>query len=113
MVNVIRWVARVLSILYVLFHAMSFMGDRFTAALTASDYIKLALWGLVMLGMILAWFRERAGSLIILGVFLIQIALNPMLFLNWAMWPVPITGLMFLFCSMISRKKNATSAKST
>ena len=108
---VIRWTARILSILILTFHAMSFFGDLPMANLTTSDYMNLGLWVLVMLGMIIAWKWEVAGGLLIIAVFVVQVNRNPMVLSMWAFWIAPLTGALFLISWMISRKKNEPGTK--
>lgn len=101
---IIRWFARLLSIIIISFHALSFLGDGSMANVSSQDIFKLVLWGILIIGLILAWNWELIGSLIIFGVTLVQIILNPMLISVWVMWIAPFTGLLFYFSWALSRK---------
>ena len=107
----IRWTARILSILILTFHVMSFIGDQPTATLSRMDYIKLALWGLIMLGMIIAWKWDGIGGLLIVAVSAVQYVINPMHLSVWAFWIAPLTGILFLVYWMMSRKKSESFPK--
>jgi hypothetical protein len=61
------------------------------------------LWGVSLLGMILAWKWERAGGLLIVGVFIILVRDNPDIVSMWGMWIAPIIGVLF-FISSLQRK---------
>jgi len=103
-VTIIRWIARSLSAIIILFHAMSFFGDRFSGSLTTLDFLKLSLWGILLVGLVIAWKWERAGSIIILGVTLLQFIINPMLLTVWVMWIAPFTGILFYFSRTQTKK---------
>jgi hypothetical protein len=109
--NVIRWIARTLSVLILAFHIASFLGDRSSVTLTAMDTIKLILWAIILLGMIIAWKWEGIGGLIIIGGFIIQGIINPIIFSAWVMWIAPFTGILFLIYWTQSRKKNKPASK--
>ena len=111
MVTVIRWTARILSILFLAFHLMSFIGDQPTAALSRMDHINLALWGLIMLGMIIAWKWDGIAGLFIVAVSAVQYIIDPMLPSLWAFWIAPLTGILSVICRMMSRKKGDSIPK--
>ncbi len=101
---VVRWTARVLSVIIVLFHLMSFLGDLPMSSLSSEDTIKLLLWGLIMIGLIIAWKWERPGALMILIVSLVQVMLSPLLLRAIAFWIAPFTGMLYLLSS--TKQKN-------
>jgi len=104
-IKIIRWTARTLSAMVILFHAGSFFGDLPMTGLSMSDQITLFLWGLVIVGLIIAWKWEGIGGLIILGVTLVQYNRSPELFSIWVMWIAPFTAMPFLLCWLQTRKK--------
>ncbi len=108
--TVVRWFARILSILIIAFHAMSFLADRPQGMLTTRDMINLSLWGLIMLGLLLAWKWERVGGLIVIGAFVVQVAMNPVVVTMWPFWVAPAVGLLFVLCSMSRPKGNGANA---
>ncbi len=103
--NIVRWFARILSILIVAFHALSFLADRPQAALSKIDMINLGMWGLIMLGLLLAWKWEGIGGLIVIGAFIVQVYLNPFVLKMWPFWVAPAVGLLFLVCRLTDTKK--------
>jgi hypothetical protein len=105
LIKTTRWTARVLSIIAIIFHALSFLGDRWSGPLPTGDVVRLGLWGLVLLGMMLAWKWERLGGLVIMGAFVVQVSLNPGIVVMWAMWIGPITGSLFLASSLQERNR--------
>jgi len=104
-IKIIRWVARSLSVIIILFHALSFLGDNSMNRLIASDILKLVLWGILLVGLVIAWKWERTGSLIILGVTLLQFIINPVLITVWVMWIAPFTGFLFFFVGLRMEKE--------
>ena len=103
--NLLRWTARTLSILVILYHILSFLGDiRSSVTLTTLDKTDFALWAIILLGMLVAWKWEVAGGLIIIGGFLIQAILNPLILSTAPMWIAPFIGMLFLVCGFYSRK---------
>ncbi len=105
MITVIRWFARVISVLVVIFHLLSFFGDRSMTNLTTQDYINLSLWGAIMLGMVLAWKWEGAGGGLIVVAAIIQFILNPRALSMWPFWVAPGIGVLFIICWIESRAK--------
>jgi hypothetical protein len=112
-IKIIRWTARALSALIIIFHAMSFLGDMPMANLSAGDRLKMTMWGLVLLGMVSAWKWEGAGGLLIVGVSLVQCSMNPDLLRAWPFWVAPVTGGLFLLCRVAERQKPGSGTKST
>ena len=96
-IKIIRWVARSLSVIIILFHALSFLGDNSMGNLTSSDILKLGLWGMLLVGLFIAWKWELSGSIIIFAVTIIQLIISPALLTSWAMWIAPFTGFLFYF----------------
>ncbi len=107
----LRWFARILSALIVLFHALSFVADRPPASLSSADKLHLTLWGIIMLGMLIAWKWEGIGGLVILLAFVIQIGMNPEAISMWPFWVAPFTGMLFLICWVYGRRKNEAEAE--
>jgi len=97
-IKIIRCGARSLSIIIFLFHALSFLGDQPMAGLTEEDILKLGIWGFLLVGMVVAWKWEGIGSLIIIGVPVVQFIMNPELFSIWLMWIASFTGILFFIC---------------
>jgi hypothetical protein len=101
--KIIRWTARMLTILALIFHMLSFLGDRWSVPLPAGDIVRLVLWGILLVAMILAWKWERLGGLVLIGGFVLQVGFNPSIVVMWAMWIAPTIGCLFLISSTQER----------
>ena len=108
--KLLRWVARVLSGLVITFHVLSFLGDHSFVALSEIDRLNLVVWGIILLGMVVAWKWEGWGGIIILGAFVVQVILHPDVLFMWAMWAAPFIGMLFLICWIVSRNKKQVTA---
>ncbi len=109
--KVLRWTARILSALILAFHALSFLGDRLPPNLPTHDVVNLILWGLVMLGLIIAWKWEGIGGVVIILVSVMQNVIDPVLLSMWAFWIAPFTGVLFLIYSVKRRRKAEPTPK--
>jgi len=65
-VKIIRWIARIWSILIFVFVLMRiFIPDPYaTEPVPAEDWFLLSLWGVAILGLLIAWRWERIGGII-------------------------------------------------
>lgn len=68
----VRWTARgwsLLSVLFVLtFLVGELLGGSSGPSPTAAEWVAIALWpGTVLVGLVLAWWRERAGGILALA----------------------------------------------
>jgi hypothetical protein len=70
----IRWVARIWSLLvFALALMMIFTPDPYaTEPVPAEDWFLLSLWGVAILGLLVAWRWERAGAILTLAVMFIR-----------------------------------------
>jgi hypothetical protein len=70
----IRWVARIWSLLvFALALMMIFTPDPYaTEPVPAEDWFLLSLWGVAILGLLVAWRWERAGATLTLAVMFIR-----------------------------------------
>jgi len=109
-INVIRWVARILGFLVGLILLVFGILSRI---LHPSDYLQmgethlevylfLVLWILLLASFIIAWSREAIGGVMILGFYVVCMAFR--LFDGELIWGPPIVGLLHLFCWWQSRK---------
>ena len=109
--NGIRWFARIVGSLLVLFFLLMVLGyiiePQGTGQITPSE-IPLIIGMVGMLsGIIIAWFREGAGAFINIGGFLIFLAselISNKDFNAWIIVAYPAIGLLFLLCWWQSRK---------
>jgi len=102
LVTLVRWSARALSGLIVLFYGFFLVAHLFgeqgqpSRALVSSDYIILATLIASLVGLMLAWKWELIGAAVTLIAILICAAVN------WKvlMFPgtlIPLTALLYLF----------------
>ena len=111
-VKTFRWIARILSVLIILFWGVfivgsfleSIRGGHPSGPLSMHDRMGLTLMFAWLLGLALAWRWELAGAALTLAAFLIEA-----FFINWrvvaglGMLP-PITALLFLICWWMGRQ---------
>lgn len=113
-VSTLRWVARILGSLIGLM-ALFGVGEALTYYLERTSEIttpRVLVWVgflLILLGCVVGWFKELAGSLLILGgvVLLVAIALlTPSEFRNaWTLSIPALPGLLYLYVGLARRKK--------
>lgn len=65
--KVLRWSARVISAILLLFLGLSFAGSLGREPLQPGDAAKLIVLGVMMAGMILAWRWELLGGSLVIG----------------------------------------------
>ncbi|MGA3164379.1 MAG: hypothetical protein ABSD77_09345 [Verrucomicrobiota bacterium] len=111
-VKTFRWIARILSVLIILFWGVfivgsfldSIRGGHTSGSLSMHDRMGLTLMFAWLLGLALAWRWELAGAALTLAAILIQA-----FFINWrvvvgfGILP-PITALLFLLCWWMGRQ---------
>ena len=110
-VTTIRWTARILSVLIILFWGFfivagfvgSIRGEHSSGPLSLHDRIGLTLMFAWLLGLALAWKWELAGAALTLTAILIQA-----FFINWRVLEglgilPPFTALLFLLCWWMGR----------
>ena len=106
-VIMIRWSARVLSGLIVLFFGFflvaHLIGDEGAPSrpLTSNDYVILVTLVLSLAGLLLAWKREFTGAVITLIAILVCAALNWKILVSPGAL-IPLTALLYLFASSLS-----------
>jgi hypothetical protein len=110
-VKTFRWIARILSVLIILFWVYMFVGSFLesrrgghpSGPLSMHDRMGLTLMFVWLLGLALAWKWELAGASLTLTVFLIEA-----FFINWRVVGFgilpPITALLFLLCWWMGRQ---------
>ena len=105
----IRWFARILGIISGLIVLYFGVLDRILEIswyLQIETHLKfivlLAFLILILSGIVIAWFREAVGGMMILLGYVLSLAFKEIE--GSLFWPLPITGLLFLFCWWQSRK---------
>lgn len=105
-VLIVRWIARILSALILLFWGYFIVAHLFGdpaqfLALTAKDALQLAMMVLWLVGLAAAWRWELAGAIVAVAAGLIGGLLNPNAVALAAIPAVP--ALLFLYCWWMSR----------
>lgn len=106
-VTPVRWTARVLSGLIVLFFGFFLIAHLFgdegrpSRPMVWNDYVILTTLVLALVGLLLSWKREFAGAAVTLIAITICAALNWKVLVPGAL--IPITAILFLICWWISR----------
>lgn len=110
-INIIRWFARIAGSLLVLFVLLMFLGyaiePQGTGKITLTEIPLFIGMIAMLLGIIVAWFREVIGAVLIFGgflVFLAQELISNKSFDVWILVIFPAIGLLFLLCWWQSRK---------
>ncbi len=116
----LRWVARIWSIgVIVIALLFIFTPDEYATGepLAFREIFMLSLWGLAILGLLLAWIWERFGAIFtIVVIFLREIAFY-LLYKEWIVnflliWAAVIPpAILFLLASSIERKAKKKAAQ--
>lgn len=109
----IRWFARILGIISGLIVLYFGVLDRILEIswyLQIETHLKfivlLAFLILILSGIVIAWFREAVGGMMILLGYVLSLAFKEIE--GSLFFPLPIAGLLFLFCCWQSRKLSIT-----
>ena len=115
----IRWFARILGALLVLFVLLSaiggILGPPSQATVKISDKEIPLMIGMVfmLVGIVIAWFREGIGGLLIVGGFIFFVVVELITdkqFDVWFLLVFPALGMLHLFCWWQSRKLSPAEA---
>lgn len=99
-IKVLRWIARIISLLFVLTTLFFMVGEGFFEHLPP---IIMILMGVLMIGgLVLAWKWEFIGALTSLVGFIGVSVLNPGALTKPLMYIVPGTAILFLLCWRMS-----------
>jgi hypothetical protein len=109
--NGIRWFARIVGSLLVLFFLLMVLGyiiePQGTGKITLSEIPLIIGMAAMLLGIIIAWFREGIGAFLTIGGFLFFFAselISTRSFKTWILVAYPTIGLLFLACWLQSRQ---------
>lgn len=109
--KIFRWVVRGLSALLILFALLMFIGETFfppessnSEPLSTNSIVQLALFGIVLLGLGLAWKRELTGGIVAIVAFLGLANVNPGIGQFPLLFLYPGTAVLFILLWAISRK---------
>lgn len=107
-VRIVRWIARILSGLVIVFFSIFFVGEAIlfptpdSTPLTGNAMLQLTLTGLSLLGLALAWKWEAFGGLLALAAYVILVIVNPKAF---SVFPLALLALLFLACWWMDKKR--------
>jgi hypothetical protein len=109
-VTVLRWIARIWSLLVIVVLLLMIVGIAFDfSRITPAEWLGLLFFPIgLLVGMVLAWWKEGLGAVIILvgllGFFVFG-DLNPDAYLPSLLFAGP--GFLFLACWLLSRRAKA------
>jgi len=108
-IKIFRWAVRGLSGLLILFALFMFIGETFfppeslnSEPLSENSIVQLALFGIVLLGLGLAWKWELRGGLVALGAFIALVIVNPGALQFSLLLLYPGTAILFMLLWVIS-----------
>lgn len=109
----IRWFARILGALLVLFFVSSVIQGMVdppvsgTGKMTSQELILMAGMIAMVLGIIIAWFREGLGGLLVVGGFIYFVAVELIQrkqFDAWFLLAFLAVGVLHLICWQLSKQ---------
>ena len=112
--QIARWFARCVSILVLLFFGFFILahvfgdGEEGGNPLVASDYVMFAAMGAFLIGLIVGWFKEQVGGVMVLLGWVIIASGGIQNVLNPYFGVVAVTGVAFLLSWMLRRDKAET-----
>ena len=106
----LRWTIRILSGILILFFLFMFMGETIFPAeslnsnpLSTDAIVQLLVFGIIMIGLGIAWKRELTGGIIALSAYVLLIIINT----NVLQFPLvlfyPVTAILFIVLWAVSR----------
>lgn len=100
-IKVVRWIARIISLLFILITLFFFMAEevfRDQPRTTSLPIVSLVLGALLLVGLGLAWKWELVGALIALVGFIGVSIVNPDALTKPLWYIIPATAILFLLC---------------
>ena len=115
-VKIVRWIARIWSILILLFVVLRiFIPDPYaTEPVPAADWFLLSLWGVSILGLLVAWRWELIGGIITIATMFFREIMWIVLKGNWwvnflIIWFFVVPpAILFLVAWRLERKAKKT-----
>lgn len=112
MFQAIRWTARVLSILLVLFFGFMIFSHFFGGLEAPPDVATLLPMIVMLAGLVIGWRWELAGGAIVILGFAISAGQNPQIVKAWPYALCLLAGLLYL-ASVIARRKSTQMSAQT
>ncbi len=110
----IRWIARLLSALFVGVVVLIYIGERFNPLkLTAVEAVQLTFFWTTCIGMLVAWRWELTGGLVATGAmalfYILEYAITGGFPRGWAFRLLLLPGILFILSAFIEslRRKRA------
>ena len=104
-IQIIRWIARILAALMTAFIAFMFVGNTVTDGfgpllkMTIKEYLMMGLFIIVFLGLILGWKREKLGGwLVVSGMvlfYIVDFAFSGTFPRGWFFPMIALPGLLY------------------
>ncbi len=111
-IQIFRWTLRGISAILILFFLFMAFAHLFSpeesaagGSLSVSDALQLLMFGLMILGLALAWKWELKGGVMALMAYAFMAVINPTTLLKGGLlYLYPITAILFILLWAISRK---------
>jgi len=116
-IYILRWIARLWSLaIFVLALVIVFSPDPHATGepIPATTYVLLGLWGLSVVGLMVAWLWERVGALVAIAALVLRELLYLILSGSWVLnflivWLAFLPpAVLFLLASHMERKLRTT-----
>lgn len=112
----LRWVLRGFSAVFIAFALLMFFGETFAGEsredpMKANEILQLAVAGLGLIGLGLAWKWELTGGILSSLVFIALGIINPVVFTFPLLYVWPIVAILFIVLALISKKEPSKKEK--
>ncbi len=103
-VNLIKWILRVLAAIMFIFMCLFFVGafevEGWPVGLTVSEIVMFVGMGMMIMGLVVFWFHELLAGIVVLSGYLIFVITNMIssgkFFSGWIITIFLILGVLFL-----------------
>ena len=116
-IKIFRWALRIISGLFIVFFLFMFIGQVFfdgggesgPKPWTFNEVLQLSVFGIGMIGLILAWKWELMGGVIALVAYIGVTIINPRVMDFSLLYSYPLTAILFIVLWAISRNTTVKS----
>lgn len=102
-IKIFRWTIRIWSGILILFFLFMFIGETFfppeslnSQPLSSNAILQLVLFGIIMLGLAIAWKRGLTGGIIALIAYALMAVINPNTLQMSMLLLYPATAILFI-----------------
>jgi hypothetical protein len=115
MVNVIRWIARVLAVLLIMLFVTMAFGEGLpnSSILTRPEKLGFLALFLMVAGLVSALRWELVGGILTLAGYSLFALINHEVIISWAFSLFPVAGILFLLSWALSIRRSGGEAKAT